>query len=476
VGARPEPRDLEDMQTMKMEEPMPADVREAQSSFAHDAAPKSVEAPSQKAGLSGPIAEGSFPTQIAVAAPGRRPDAPASLVRHQHFDAAPGPPQPRSAAGPTPCSESPTFVHQELGATVEDMSDVQREHEMLLAERHRLSAEFSELRQALTDSCQQEKRARPGADMKNLVIAEPAAERPRVVQGALELVAASGHQNQSETTPVLSVLPPLNWTAISQSSRQREREFDTIVGSDTPTLAASEEPTSMRTTSTTMSEAGVVQEGGEEDRNLPRGQDTQFQNLAIKRTDQEHRERYQEMHTAANQHQLEKLILDLGAAAQSERQRRLALEARCESYRSAIRRQHFPSMGNAGDIDMRAMENEEMRGIVREHEKLLSERSRLSEEFSELRQALKDCGGTGHYSPELCGHSVAAREASFTHDPLVAMWLKQLGLQHLCDKFALECIDRASLALLSHSQLQELGVNKMGDRSKLLRRSMQRLV
>jgi len=55
---------------------------------------------------------------------------------------------------------------------------------------------------------------------------------------------------------------------------------------------------------------------------------------------------------------------------------------------------------------------------------------------------------------------------------MVGVWLEQLGLRKLAGNFACENIEGASLALLSHSQLQELGVVRMGDRIKLLRRGV----
>lgn len=60
-------------------------------------------------------------------------------------------------------------------------------------------------------------------------------------------------------------------------------------------------------------------------------------------------------------------------------------------------------------------------------------------------------------------------------DPVVARWLEKLGLKTLSHVFAAESVDSMSLALLSHEQLKELGVQKMGDRSKLLRLALQRI-
>ena len=74
--------------------------------------------------------------------------------------------------------------------------------------------------------------------------------------------------------------------------------------------------------------------------------------------------------------------------------------------------------------------------------------------------------------PAVIEHSTSSACAL---DPLVAKWLRQLKLQHLAGEFELERIDSTSLALLSHGQLQELGVHRMGDRTKLLRRAIQSL-
>jgi len=60
-------------------------------------------------------------------------------------------------------------------------------------------------------------------------------------------------------------------------------------------------------------------------------------------------------------------------------------------------------------------------------------------------------------------------------DPVVGRWLEKLGLQNLSHVFAAESIDSMSLALLSHTQLKELGVQRMGDRGKLLRLALQRI-
>jgi hypothetical protein len=56
-------------------------------------------------------------------------------------------------------------------------------------------------------------------------------------------------------------------------------------------------------------------------------------------------------------------------------------------------------------------------------------------------------------------------------DPVVLQWLHLLGLEHLALNFERERIDSATLVFLSHKQLEELGVLRMGDRTKLLRRA-----
>ena len=53
-------------------------------------------------------------------------------------------------------------------------------------------------------------------------------------------------------------------------------------------------------------------------------------------------------------------------------------------------------------------------------------------------------------------------------DPVLEDWLLDLGLgDEVRYKMAAEGITCGSLSLLSHAQLQELGVNKMGDRVKV---------
>jgi len=116
---------------------------------------------------------------------------------------------------------------------------------------------------------------------------------------------------------------------------------------------------------------------------------------------------------------LKELILNLGDAAQSERQRRHEMEIKCTLLETSI-----------------------------------------------LSSASK---------PAVIEHSTTVAGAACALDPLVAKWLRQLKLQHLAGEFELERIDSTSLALLSHGQLQELGVHRMGDRTKLLRRAIQSL-
>jgi hypothetical protein len=116
---------------------------------------------------------------------------------------------------------------------------------------------------------------------------------------------------------------------------------------------------------------------------------------------------------------LKELILNLGSAVQSERQRRHETEIKCTLLESSI-----------------------------------------------LSSASK---------PAVNGHSTTVAGAACALDPLVAKWLLQLKLHHLAGEFELERIDSTSLALLSHGQLQELGVHRMGDRTKLLRRAIQSL-
>ena len=54
-------------------------------------------------------------------------------------------------------------------------------------------------------------------------------------------------------------------------------------------------------------------------------------------------------------------------------------------------------------------------------------------------------------------------------DPLLEFWLQDLGLgDEVKSKMAAERITCESLSLLSHAQLQELGVSKMGDRVKVI--------
>jgi hypothetical protein len=54
-------------------------------------------------------------------------------------------------------------------------------------------------------------------------------------------------------------------------------------------------------------------------------------------------------------------------------------------------------------------------------------------------------------------------------DPLLESWLQELGLgDEVKWKMAAEGITCESLSLLSHAQLQELGVSKMGDRVKVM--------
>ena len=113
---------------------------------------------------------------------------------------------------------------------------------------------------------------------------------------------------------------------------------------------------------------------------------------------------------------LKELILNLGSAVQSERQRRHETEIKCTLLETSI-----------------------------------------------LSTASK---------PAVIEHSTSSACAL---DPLVAKWLRQLKLHHLAGEFELERIDSTSLALLSHGQLQELGVHRMGDRTKLLRRAIQSL-
>jgi len=48
-------------------------------------------------------------------------------------------------------------------------------------------------------------------------------------------------------------------------------------------------------------------------------------------------------------------------------------------------------------------------------------------------------------------------------------WLGELGLEYIAPEMARQRIDRTVLPFLSHAQLQEVGLFKMGDRAKLLR-------
>ena len=52
-------------------------------------------------------------------------------------------------------------------------------------------------------------------------------------------------------------------------------------------------------------------------------------------------------------------------------------------------------------------------------------------------------------------------------------WLADLDLAHLAQEMEKQNIDSHVLALLTHQQLDELGVRRMGDRVKLIRRSSQ---
>ena len=149
----------------------------------------------------------------------------------------------------------------------------------------------------------------------------------------------------------------------------------------------------------------------------------------------------------------------------------MALEEKSRIYQSCIG-------ASPGGEESGAGCKEELSSALHSHHALLTERQDLLAEFSYLQQALRRDGAQDHCSAEISYHNLEDDRAdsideSFSLDPLVAMWLKQLGLLDLSRKFALECIDRASLSLLSHSQLQELGVVKMGDRTKLLRRATQ---
>ena len=56
-------------------------------------------------------------------------------------------------------------------------------------------------------------------------------------------------------------------------------------------------------------------------------------------------------------------------------------------------------------------------------------------------------------------------------DPVLLSWLEDLGLAHLAPEMARQNIDSAIVALLTHEQLDELGVTRLGDRAKLIRRS-----
>ena len=313
--------------------------------------------------------------------------------------------------------------------------------------------------------------------------------RGSVIQGALELVAAQGAKTQQDAHSLPAALPPLKSAAISRIDTRKENEYDETgrdIGSPTSTQ---EEMTSMLT-STTISEAAFVIDGREdvEGHGSPFNGE-KFQHVKSDEPDNltqggDQEEELRLLHADSpqgmlhEQGMLEQLILDLGAAAQSERERRLVLEAKFKMYESAICLSASPYSGNnAGPKG----EGELSNTLLREHDMLLAERKRLSAKFSDLQGALREDGRLDHHSEARSsnrkkGDRVESMDESFTLDPLVAMWLKQLGLLDLSGEFARECIDRSSLAMLTHSQLLELGVLKMGDRTKLLRRAVHSLV
>ena len=57
-------------------------------------------------------------------------------------------------------------------------------------------------------------------------------------------------------------------------------------------------------------------------------------------------------------------------------------------------------------------------------------------------------------------------------DSLVAGWLAEIGLETIISTFREEGIDSEALAALDDSQLKELGVKRMGDRTKLRAKAM----
>jgi len=263
-----------------------------------------------------------------------------------------------------------------------------------------------------------------GTNSRNLV--GSAGPPPSCLESSVNSELGSVHQTLPSSVP--PALPPLNWTALSQSEKKRDLAplqaqgeartasvngaEDRIRRSNTRDSYRSESSEEMTTapTSPTVSDR-------ETDTQRERDQDTMMYHLQMQ-VQQAHDLQLQEKHAAQlladERATLEELILNLGDALQSERQRRQEVEVKCTLLES--------SMPFSGSVQSSGSE-----------------------------PAADECS-----TPT--AHTVHAL------DPLVTKWLWQLNLQHLEGEFARERIDSTSLALLSHGQLQELGVHRMGDR------------